>query len=113
PSARKSVAPRLAAIADEHGLRLRTLTFGSAPYDPMRGDLAEVRDRLIRIEEWGDRYWAAVANTLVALALELNAEQGKTIAALPELVYSLVRSKLAKLAKDSADPRITELVDAF
>jgi hypothetical protein len=51
----------------------------TAPYDPMRGSLAEVRDRLIRIEEWGDRYWAAVANTLVALALELNAAQGKAI----------------------------------
>ncbi|MEU4424828.1 hypothetical protein AB0F81_29770 [Actinoplanes sp. NPDC024001] len=113
PSARKSAAPRLAAIADKHDLQFRTLMARSAPYDPMRGELAEVRDRLIRIEEWGDRYWAAVANTLVALALELNAEQGKTIDALPDLVYSLVRGRLATLAKKSSDPRVGELVDAF
>jgi hypothetical protein len=113
PSARKSAAPRLAAIADQQGLRFRSLLARSAPYDPMRGDLAEVRDRLIRIEEWGDRYWAAVANTLVALALELNAEQGKKVDALPDLVYSLVRGRLANLAKKSADPRVAELVDAF
>lgn len=113
PSARKSVAPRLAAVADEHGLRFRSLTARSAPYDPMRGDLAEVRDRLIRIEEWGDRYWAAVANTLVALALELNAEQGRKVDALPDLVYSLVRGRLANLAKKSSDPRVAELVEAF
>jgi hypothetical protein len=113
PSARKSAAPRLAAIADEHGLRFRSLLARSTPYDPMRGDLAEVRDRLIRIEEWGDRYWAAVANTLVALALELNAEQGKAIDALPDLVYSLVRGRLANLAKKSSDPRVAELVEAF
>ncbi len=113
PSAGKSAAPRLAAVADEHGLRFRSLLARSSPYDPMRGDLAEVRDRLIRIEEWGDRYWAAVANTLVALALELNAEQGKAIDALPDLVYSLVRGRLANLAKKSGDPRVAELVDAF
>jgi hypothetical protein len=113
PSASKSAAPRLAAIADKHSLRFRSLVARSAPYDPMRGNLAEVRDRLIRIEEWGDRYWAAVANTLVALALELNAEQRQTIDALPDLVYSLVRGRLANLAKKSADPRVAELVDAF
>lgn len=113
PSARKSAAPRLAAVADQRGLLFRTLTAGSSPYDPMRGDLAEVRDRLIRIEEWGDRYWAAVANTLVAVALELNAEQGKAIDALPDLVYSLVRGRLANLAKKSADPRVAELIEAF
>jgi hypothetical protein len=113
PSARKSVAPRLAAVAEDHGLRFRSLLVGSSPYDPMRGSVAEVRDRLIRIEEWGDRYWAAVANTLVALALELNAEQGKAIDALPDVVYSLVRGRLANLAKKSADPRVAELVDAF
>jgi hypothetical protein len=67
------VAPRLAAIAEENGLRFRSLLARRSPYDPMRGDPSEVRDRLIRIEEWGDRYWAAVANTLVALTLELNA----------------------------------------
>lgn len=113
PSSRKSAAPRLAAIADERGLRFRSLVLRSTPYDPMRGELAEVRDRLIRIEEWGDRYWAAVANTLVALALELNAEQGKAIDALPDLVYSLVRGRLANLAKKSRDPRVAELVEAF
>lgn len=113
PSARRSVAPRLAAIAAGNGLTFRALTPVVAPYDPMRGDLAEVRDRLIRIEEWGDRYWAAVANTLVAVALELNAEQGHAIDALPDLVYSLVRGRLASLAKRSADPRIGELIDAF
>jgi len=113
PSSRKSVAPRLAAVADEHGLRFRSLTARTAPYDPMRGPTTEVRDRLIRIEEWGDRYWAAVANTLVALALELNAEQGRAVDALPDLVYSLARGRLANLAKKSADPRVAELVDAF
>ncbi len=113
PSAHRSAAPRLAAIADEARLRFRTLLQGVSPYDPMRGELAEVRDRLIRIEEWGDRYWAAVANTLVALALELNAEQGQAIDALPDLVYSLVRGRLADLAKRSRDPRVAELVDAF
>jgi len=113
PSAAKSAAPRLAAIAEAEGLRFQTLAAGTSPYDPMRGQLAEVRDRLIRIEEWGDRYWAAVANTLVALALELNAEQGQAIDALPDLVYSLVRGRLANLAKKSADPRVAELVDAF
>ncbi|OJF13089.1 type IV secretory system conjugative DNA transfer family protein [Couchioplanes caeruleus] len=113
PSTRKSVAPRLAAAAAEHRLRFRALTARTAPYDPMRGDLAEVRDRLIRIEEWGDRYWAAVANTLVALALELNAEQDRKVDALPDLVYSLVRGRLANLAKKSSDPRVAELVEAF
>lgn len=113
PSAGKSVAPRLAAVAEEHGLRFRSLTARTAPYDPMRGPTTEVRDRLIRIEEWGDRYWAAVANTLVALALELNAEQGQAVDALPDLVYSLVRGRLANLAKNSRDPRVAELVDAF
>jgi hypothetical protein len=113
PSAGKSAAPRLAAIAEQHGLRFGTLVSGRSPYDPMRGDLAEVRDRLIRIEEWGDRYWAAVANTLVAVALELNAEQGRAIDALPDLVYSLVRGRLANLAKKSRDPRVGELIDAF
>jgi hypothetical protein len=113
PSARKSVAPRLAAVAAAHGLSFRTLAAGSSPYDPMRGDLAEVRDRLIRIEEWGDRYWAAVANTLVAVALELNAEAGRAIDALPDLVYSLVRGRLVSMAKKSADPRVAELIDAF
>jgi hypothetical protein len=113
PSAGKSAAPRLAAIAEQHGLRFGTLVSGRSPYDPMRGDLAEVRDRLIRIEEWGDRYWAAVANTLVAVALELNAEAGKAIDALPDLVYSLVRGRLANLAKKSRDPRVGELIDAF
>jgi hypothetical protein len=113
PSARRSVAPHLAAVAEARGLRFRTLASGISPYDPMRGDLAEVRDRLIRIEEWGDRYWAAVANTLVALALELNAEQGQAIDALPDLVYNLVRGRMASLAKKSRDPRVAELVDAF
>jgi hypothetical protein len=35
----------------------------------------------------GDRYWAAVANTLIAVALELNAERGRAIDAMPDLVY--------------------------
>jgi hypothetical protein len=108
---RKSVAPRLTVIAAENRLRFCTLLARTSPYDPMRGDLAEVRDRLIRIEEWGDRYWAAVANTLVALAQELNAAQGKAIDALPDLVYSLVRGRLANLAKKSGDPRVAELID--
>lgn len=109
----KSAAPRLAAVAAETGGRFRCLSAGHAPYDPMRGSTAEVRDRLIRIEQWGDRYWAAVANTLVAVALELSTEQGKAIDALPDLVYSLVRTRLMELAKRSSDPRVAELVDAF
>lgn len=113
PEASKSAAPRLAAVAAEHGVRFRQLVAGSSPYDPMRGDASEVRDRLIRIEEWGDRYWAHVANTLVALALELNAEAGRAIDALPDLVYSLVRSRLVDLAKKSGDPRVRDLVEAF
>jgi hypothetical protein len=78
------VAPRLTGIAAENRLRFRTLLARMSPYDPMRGDLAEVCDRPIRIEQWGDWCWAAVANTLVALALELNDAQGKTIDALPD-----------------------------
>jgi hypothetical protein len=113
PSPGKSAAPRLAAIAADQGVRFRMLAPNVSPYDPMRGGPDQVRDRLIRIEEWGDRYWAAVANTLVAVALELNAEQGRTIDALPDLVYSLVRDRLAALAKRSADARVAELVDAF
>lgn len=113
PSLGKSAAPRLAAVAADMGERFRCLLAAHTPYDPMRGSAAEVRDRLIRIEEWGDRYWAAVANTLVAVALELSAEQGKAIDALPDLVYSLVRTRLMDLAKASRDPRVAELVDAF
>jgi hypothetical protein len=45
--------------------------------------------------------------------LELNAAQGKAIDALPDLVYSLVRGRLANLAAKSRDPRVAELVDAF
>lgn len=113
PSPGKSAAPRLAAVAADLGGRFCTLAAAHTPYDPMRGPAAEVRDRLIRIEEWGDRYWAAVANTLVAVALELNAEQGQAIDALPDLVYSLVRTRLVELAKKSRDHRVAELVDAF
>ena len=50
PDVTKSLAPRLAAIADRHGHQLRVLTAGLSPYDPMRGSLDEQRDRLIRIQ---------------------------------------------------------------
>lgn len=109
----KSAAPRFAALADEVGAELRLLTAGVSPFDPMRGSTDDIRDRLIRIEEWGDRYWAHCANLLVGLALDLNAASGRSVDNLPDLVFSLIREELVALAEDSADPRVAQLVAAL
>jgi len=113
PNMDKSQVPRFAALAEELGCELRVLAAGVSPYDPMRGSTDDIRDRLIRIEEWGDRYWAHCANLLVGLALDLNAEAGKSIDNLPDLVFSLIREQLIELSKTSADERVGELVAAL
>lgn len=107
----KAVAPRLAAITHAHQLPMRMLIPGYSPFDPMRGTADEIRDRLVKIEEWGDRYWTHCANLLVGLALELNERVGQPIQALPDLIQSLIRSRLADLSK--TDPRVVELVNAL
>lgn len=113
PSTDQSAAPRLAAIAARHDLTCRVLTPGYGPYDPMRGHPDAIRDRLIRIQQWGDEYWSHCANLLVGLALDLSAEAGKPLTGLPDLVYSLVTSQLRQLARTSQDDRVRMLVDAL
>lgn len=112
PGPEDSAAPRLVALAEAHQATHRVLIPGISPFDPMRGGLASVRDRLVKIEEWGDRYWQHCANLLVGLALELSAARGEPIGTLPDLVYSLIRTRLKELAK-SADPRVQELIQAL
>jgi hypothetical protein len=112
PGPEDAAAPRLVALAESLGKTSRVLIPGYAPFDPMRGGSTAVRDRLVKIEEWGDRYWQHCANLLVGLALELSVARGKPIQALPELVYSLISTRLKELA-DGDDPRVKELVAAL
>lgn len=111
PTREDAAAPRLEALAMSLGKTTRTLNENSAPFDPMRGTPAQVRDKFVRIEEWGDRYWQHCANLLLALVLELSTSNGQDVRALPELVYALTRTKLQQLAGN--DPRVRELVDAL
>ena len=113
PSVEKSAAPRLAELAARYGTTFRQLVPGYSPYDPMRGSVDEVRDRLIRIEEWGDRYWSHCANLLIGIALELMEERGQQLEALPDVVFELVHTRLKERAKGAGDPRIAELVAAM
>lgn len=112
PGPEEAAAPRLVTLAERHGKTAKVLIPGYAPFDPMRGGLSAVRDRLVKIEEWGDRYWQHCANLLVGLALELSAAEGRPISTLPDLVYSLIQTRMKELAK-SADPRVEELIGAL
>lgn len=112
PGPEDAAAPRLAALAESLDKTCKVLIPGYSPFDPMRGDVQDIRDRLVKIEEWGDRYWQHCANLLVGLALELSAAKGQDINSLPDLVYSLIRSKLKELS-ESTDPRVEELVKSL
>jgi hypothetical protein len=113
PNLRKSVAPRLTQTANRVGARVRVLAQNTGPFDPMRGSTDDIRDRLIRIEEWREPYYQHLANLLCALALDLNAAAGNPISAFPDLVSYLVESELRRLAKTSNDPRVDRLVRAM
>lgn len=111
PNPEQSAAPRLAALADGLGSTFHSLIPVYGPFDPMRGSTDDIRDRLVKIEEWGDRYWAHCANLLVGLALDLNAADGKPIGSLPDLVYSLLKSRFAEVSM--RDDRVSELIEAL
>lgn len=111
PSPADAAAPRLVALAESLGKTSRVLAESTAPFDPMRGTRDEVRDKFVRIEEWGDRYWQHCANMLVALVLEMSAASGVDVRSLPELVYSLTRSRLRDLSAN--DPQVRELAEAL
>jgi hypothetical protein len=113
PSIEDAAAPRLAAVAESLGKTSRVLEQGYRPYDPMRGTLEDVRDRFVRIEEWGDRYWQHCANLLLGLVLEMSAAHGHDVRTMPELVFSLTRTRLKDLAERNNDPRVKELIEAI
>lgn len=109
PSPREAAAPRLTRQAEPLGRTSRVLLPEVSPFDALRGDLADVRDRLVAMEAWGEPYWEHVANLLLAIALET----GTPVEGLADLVASLTPTRMRSQVAASGDPRVQEIVAAL
>lgn len=109
PSFADATAPRLVQQAERLGRSSRVLLPDVSPFDAMRGDVDDVRDRLMAMEPWSEPYYEHVGNLTLAIALET----GVPITSLADLVSSLTPSRMRRQAMASDDSRIAEVVAAL
>lgn len=107
----KETSLRLAAHAQALGLQANVLVRDHHPYDPMRGDSTEVRNRLVGIQEWSEPWYRDGFVVLVGIALDLAERSGKSIESLPELLYTLDKDRLKKLA--GKDPQVEQFLSRY
>jgi hypothetical protein len=89
PAAGQEPGRRLVAHAQTLRKTSRMLLPGYAPYDPFRGDTAELRQRLTSAEVFTEPYHEAGAEVILTLALETLAAQGRPATDLPGLLLHL------------------------
>jgi hypothetical protein len=89
--------PRLELAAARHSLTTSVLHQHSSAWDPFRGNVPEVRERLIGVETFGDPYWEAISRVVVGLVLHLRARSGDPIQELGELVRAMTEGRLDQL----------------
>lgn len=109
PSRQEAAAPRLTPTSDQLGQSSRVLLPDVSPFDAMRGDLDDVRDRLLAMEPWSEPYYEHAGNLLLAIALET----GVPVSGLADLVSSLTPARMRAQSAASGDPRVAEVVAAL